>query len=249
MGPNYAKHFRATQAHQATLSAQGTVYKKLNQPNQPTTTKKHKKPPNLKCHPRKCTMESEVENIFYPEVAGLRPSSYFMDWILDDWGWGEGITSIRDLVCGAGKWPGQWLTQKGTSHSLVGSSVSLHQLLLWAAVCPCQTSPRAGCASPSHVMSFTNLLIHLANIYWTPPKSQALGIHTWIEHTWPLPSFEAFCKSLGRLFAWVWILVKMQMLWSRPELCAVSSCELSRDFQLQADAECLQGSAPHSRPR
>ena len=129
------------------------------------------------------------------------------------------------------------------------AAVSLHQLLLWAAVCPCQTSPRAGCASPSHVMSFTNLLIHLANIYWTPPKSQALGIHTWIEHTWPLPSFEAFCKSLGRLFAWVWILVKMQMLWSRPELCAVSSCELSRDFQLQADAECLQGSAPHSRPR
>lgn len=109
-----------------------------------------------------------------------------------------GTTCIRDVVCGAAKWPGQQLTQKSTSHSPVGSSVSLHGLLLWAVVPSCQNNPRAGYTPSSHVMSFTNLLIHLANSYWTPPKSQALGIHTWIEYTWPLPSSKAFFKSLGR---------------------------------------------------
>lgn len=41
--------------------------KKQNQPNKTTQNN-----PNPKCHPGKCTTESEVEDIFYP--AGLRPS-------------------------------------------------------------------------------------------------------------------------------------------------------------------------------
>lgn len=62
------------------ISSSSTFYKKQNQPNKPT---KHKtKTPNLKCHPGKRTMESEVEDIFHP--TGLGPPQLFDR----AWGWG-----------------------------------------------------------------------------------------------------------------------------------------------------------------
>lgn len=67
---------------------------------------------------------------------------------------------------------------EGPSRSRVGSSGPLHGLFLLAGAPSCQTFPNGRPCSAIRVMSFTNLFVHLANIYSVPPKGQALGIYT-----------------------------------------------------------------------
>lgn len=121
------------------------------------------------------------------------------------WGWGlfppclrtefqmtrVGTTSDSGLRYVAGKWAGE-----STSHSRVCAPACL---FLLAGVLSCQTFPNGRPCSAIHVLSFTSLFVHLANIYWIPPKGQALGIYTWMEHTRPLPSLDAFSKSLWQV--------------------------------------------------
>lgn len=161
MGPNNAKHLRATRGNQATLSAaQGTVYKKQNKPNK--TTPNHPQDANLKRHPGKCTQSLRARTCSTCWSRAMQKVP-LAEGTSGGWGPWAGTTGTRDPVC---VWRGKWGPEGGSpERSLLlhpsGSSVlpSAREAFL---VKPTQ---RASPALPSLVRSSTNLFIHLANMY------------------------------------------------------------------------------------